>query len=509
MPSLTPRARLWLAAFCGFALLGGLWSLAAPRYSGPDENAHTIRAVSIVRGDVLGEARDGSPDYVRWVEIPPGFTSPALTTCFAFQPTVSADCQDFAADGPDVLTGTPAGRHPPAYYLVVGLPSLVEDGPNGIYLVRLVGLLVCSAILASAVLSLQRLPSRRLGGLGLAVAVTPMVLFVLGIVNPSAPEVAGAIGVWISGYVLLREAPEVVDPRVAARLGTAAAAMVLSRALAPLWLGLIVGTLLVALGSVAGLRALLRSRSALIWGGVALAATVVQVGWILLVKPLEVADELGVADTGFFELFGISLSNSWDAIHREMFGVFGWLDTAAPQSTYVTWLALVGFLVVVGLAASDRRTAVGILLVTGGTVLIPSLFEAVQAPNSGFIWQGRYTLPLAVGVPLLSAMGAGERPVSWLESGRLQLVAGALLIVGHVGAYYVHLRRYVAGTDSPFWFFASDGWTPPLPAWLLVAAFCLAVPATLWVLMGPRRWVSDEQAPPPAVPAADADPLPV
>ena len=498
MPTLTPQARLWLAAFCCFAALGGLWSLASPRYSGPDENAHTIRAVSIVRGDLLGDAVEGSPDYVRWVEIPPGFTSPALATCFAFQPTVSAECQDFAPDGPDVLTGTPAGRHPPAYYLVVGIPSLVEDGPDGIYLVRLVGLLVCSALLASAVLSLQRLRSPRLGGLGLAVAVTPMVLFVLGIVNPSAPEIAGAVGVWISGYVLLREAPEVVDPRVAARLGTAAAALVLSRALAPLWLGLIVGTLLVAVGSVAALRALLRSRAALAWGGVAVLATLAQVAWILLAKPLEVADELGVADTGFAELFGISLSNSWDAIHREMIGVFGWLDTAAPQSTYVAWLALVGFLVLVGLAASDRRTVVGIVLVTGGTVLIPSLFEAVQAPNSGFIWQGRYTLPLAVGVPLLSAMGAGERATDWLEAGRLHVVAGVLLVIGHVGAYYVNLRRYVAGTDSPFWFFGSTGWTPPLPAWLLLAAFCVAVPATLWVLTGRHRWLPDDAEPTPA-----------
>ena len=492
MPTLSRDARRWLAAFAAFAVLGGLWSLASPRYSGPDENAHTIRAVSIVRGDLLGEALEGSPDYVRWVEIPPGYTSPALATCFAFQPTVSADCQDFAPDGPDVLTGTPAGRHPPAYYLVVGIPSLVETGPEGIYLVRLAGLALASALLASAVLSLQRLRSPRLGGLGLVVAVTPMVLFVLGVVNPSVPEIAGAIGVWVSGYVLLVEAPDRVDARVAARLGVAASALVLSRALAPFWLACIVGTLLVSVGTVAGVRALLRSRAAVVWGGVAAAATVAQVGWIVVAKPLEVNDELGVADTGFFELFGISLSNSWDAIHREMFGVFGWLDTAAPTSTYVTWVALVGFLVLLGFALSDGRTAIALLLAVGGTVALPSLFEAVQAPNSGFIWQGRYTLPLAVGVPLLAAMGAGERAGPWVERGRLIPVAAVLVVVGHVGAYYVNLRRYVAGTDSPFWFFGSDGWTPPLPAWLLVGAFVVAVAAMLLVVVGPGR---DEAVP--------------
>ena len=43
-------------------------------------------------------------------------------------------------------------------------------------------------------------------------------------------------------------------------------------------------------------RALLRSRAAVVWGGVAAAATVAQVGWIVVAKPLDLSAALVVTD---------------------------------------------------------------------------------------------------------------------------------------------------------------------------------------------------------------------
>jgi hypothetical protein len=47
--------RVWWVSFALVALAGSLWSLASPLYSGPDEPAHATRAVSLVRGQWLGE----------------------------------------------------------------------------------------------------------------------------------------------------------------------------------------------------------------------------------------------------------------------------------------------------------------------------------------------------------------------------------------------------------------------------------------------------------------------
>ncbi len=37
--------------------------------------------------------------------------------------------------------------------------------------------------------------------------------------------------------------------------------------------------------------------------------------------------------------------------------------------------------------------------------MFPLVAEAASAPRIGFVWQGRYSLPLAIGVPVVAGLG--------------------------------------------------------------------------------------------------------
>ncbi|MCZ7527360.1 MAG: DUF2142 domain-containing protein [Acidimicrobiia bacterium] len=64
---------------------------------------------------------------------------------------------------------------------------------------------MASALLASAVVATLEVPAPRFALAGLVLSLTPVVLFIIGSVNPSAIEIAGAILLWVSGAILVRE----------------------------------------------------------------------------------------------------------------------------------------------------------------------------------------------------------------------------------------------------------------------------------------------------------------
>ena len=87
---------------------------------------------------------------------------------------------------------------------------------------------------------------------------------------------------------------------------------------------------------------------------------------------------------------------------RETLGYLSWDTVPPPAAAEVCWALAVAAVVVIGFAVSRRAG----LLVTAGVamvVAIPYVITVAGAlhPTIG-PWLGRYTLPLAVGVPLLA-----------------------------------------------------------------------------------------------------------
>src|SRR4051794_32925819 len=146
--------RSWWTAFAVLSLLGGLWSVADPVFSVPDEPAHAVYAVAAVRGQLSAPTK--GVDTI--VTVPATYANPnTAASCFIFAPTVPAGCAErLLARSGDAHVVTTAGRYPPAYYLYVGSATLLADGTAAIYLMRLLTVLACAALLASAFSSARR-----------------------------------------------------------------------------------------------------------------------------------------------------------------------------------------------------------------------------------------------------------------------------------------------------------------------------------------------------------------
>jgi Predicted membrane protein (DUF2142) len=172
--------------------------------------------------------------------------------------------------------------------------------------------------------------------------------------------------------------------------------------------------------------------------------------------------------------------------YEQMIGVFGWLDTPAPFLTILLWTMMLGGLTGLALVAGVRRQCVALIGLIGAATLVPVVIESAKAEDVGFIWQGRYTMPLAVGVPILAGLmvSTGERRYLVLDRTRLTLIATVALFVAHFLAYVQHLRRNMVGYDGPIQFWRDPNWSPLLPAWLLTAGYALALAGLLLWLFG-------------------------
>jgi hypothetical protein len=498
--------RVWWTTFVLAFALSALWGLANPPFAAPDEPAHVIRAVSLDHGELIGKNASrrlleelGGDDTNLQVRVPEVFRRVG-TPCFAFERNVPATC--LVVEGPsreaDALTS--AGRHPPAYYGVVGVASFLRDPGSGtVYLMRFITALLTAALIASAVTASRRTATPTLVVTGVLFAVTPMVLFVTGAVNPSAPEIAAAIALWVSGLILVSQSGERVDKRLVTTVGIAACVLALSRQLSPFWLGLIALAML-GCSNRASLRNLARSHWARLWALIVVASVGAQAAWVIIVKPLD-ASLLGRTrvDVPASEVVRNSLGASFSR-YREMIGVFGWLDTPSPALTFIMWTAGIGFLVFLAVAWGRRSHVTVIVGLVAATIVVPIVLESPAYRDvGGVFWQGRYTLPLAVGIPIVAAMA-----VSWSEPGRtfmrrrLVLAVAAALVIAHVLAFAQNLRRYTQGYDGEIQYWKDPLWAPPLSPLLLTIAYTAAVIAFVW-------WVLVQSG----APARARDELPV
>ncbi len=477
----SPRRR-WFARFCVIFGLSAAWALATPLFAGPDEPAHVVRAAGLSRGDFVAKDLVGSNHQV--VDVAERLShAQAAADCLKFNPHQNGTCVSFVGSDDLAPVATTAGRYPPLAYLLGAVALRFSTRSIGVYLARLATAMMAAACIATAFGDMDRLGSR-LGRAGVAVAATPTVFFLSGVVNPSALEIVAALAAWTSGLVLLRDATHGAPTRRSVmRFAIAASVLVLSRQLAPLWLA--VAAVVVVVGYCGRLTARSLWQSGRVrWGaGAVMLAGLFQLWWILAVwKPK--GDETVRLDEARGVITRLSIGHL-TAEFRQMIGVFGWLDTPSPELTYLLWTVAVGTLVLLGFACSSsrQRWAFGLLMVA--VVVLPVLIEVRQAPEYGLSWQGRYTLPIAVGVPLLAGVAAEgwwrDRGISTVSLTRVIL---ACVGVAHVAAFWQQLRRYTVGATGPLLFFRSPVWHPPVASGLLLGGYIVGIVAYLMVTTG-------------------------
>jgi hypothetical protein len=495
---LSPRAQ-WLVTFALVAALTGLWSLATPLFGSADEPAHVVRAASVARGEITG--RTPRPKVLvgqTFVRLPAIYASASShLECFAGKPKIDASCHKFT--GSETKIGsilTEAGHHPPAYYAVVGgVSRLSPTATIAVYLMRLTTAIITALFVTMAVSALRRMSVPRSVLVGLAVSLTPMVLAFGSVVTPSALEIAAGIATWACGLVLVSEMRDgkEADRGLVTQLGIAASALVLARQISMLWLALI-GVILAALLGKEALRRLFRATTARVWAVVVALCTSTQIAWIAFAHGLD----LSVPPALKIELSTPEIVR--ETVSRvpmffvEMLGNLGWIDTRLPRLSYILLTAALTSLVLFAMATGTRRYVLAMLVAIVVTVVVPIVLESWQATDYGFYWQGRYTLPFAVGVPLLAVFALQSHGGRRLLRGGLFVPAlGSLLIVANLLAFYQALRRWSVGAKGAYLYWLHPNWKSPVPQWLLIGAYSAAFIAfVVWLLGAVRSTATSE-----------------
>jgi Predicted membrane protein (DUF2142) len=471
-------------ALLGFAFVFaaiGLWSLVTPRYAAPDEPAHATKAAAVARDEWIGQ-REFTPTvpYVR-VNAAGTIANGANPACLAFDPDVSAAClKPWTYQPKPVSATTYVGTYPPLYYFLVGLPLRFTASTNVLFYMRLTGALVSALFLTAAFVSASRAPRARWTTLGVAVAATPTAIYMAAVINPSGLEISAAICLWTSALSLFaRHADGDARYRRSLVVWTAisAATLVQIRGLSPLLLLIVTLGVLAAVGHRQLLQ-LARRRDVQIGVGVVAACSIFAVAWILGEGSLHVAVGTPVpSSVGTLETLKKALHVGLD--FEEIVAVFGWLTVFLPLWCYAIW----GLAVVAPWAAGALRRAWRPILTAAGvavvTVALPTLLTFSQAHRYGIVGQGRYILPVAAGVPVLSAyaLSRAAEPARWLRPAAVGL--GLLIGLVQVAAFVQALHRYRTGLGAPIWV-AHAPWEPPLRWWAAIAGFALLQAGLLW-----------------------------
>ncbi len=443
------------------------WSIATPLFASPDEPAQIARAVALVHGDLIGTTVKNAGNAITDITIPAVYsyrTGAAYGSCFVFQPNVPASCAaPITRSTAEVATTTYAGRYPPLYYAIVGLPSLFTSSPTGIYLIRLVSALLNAVFLALAALSVVAWSRSRMLLIGLLVATTPMTFFLGGVVNASGFEITSATCLWCSGVVLALERADKAPRGLVVVVTASAAALLLSRALSPIWVVLI-AALLALLAGWRGVQSLARTRPVQVSLVVLVPCAIFAVGWIRVAHALDLVAagvKVGAHDTGWHLAAGIfGYTGTW---LKEMVGFFGWLDTPSPLLTYLVWYAVVGLLVLITFSCTAPRFVAAFLLLVAIVLTAPVVISYDEAHRLGIIWQARYIMPMAVGVPVMAVALIERSGALQSVRRRLPTVLCVALGIAEFSAFAEALRRYTVGASGPL-DYLQGAWQPPLGA---------------------------------------------
>lgn len=497
---------------------------------GPDEPAHIERAAATARLEIPNyrseDARVGAA-FMTPVWLPKDYAFWGDQTEHIYHRAPKPRCHGTWPDSCQILTATYQGAYSPAYYLLVGWPSLILTYPAGAYGMRLASALLSALLLASAVrTAAESSRGRRLPVLGVLAAATPSALFTAGMVNPSAAEVAGAVLTWSVLLALALDPDPALLRRRLLRLVIGGSLLMTARTLGPFWVfaalatvgcaALLarrsVGPLLTRRSAGSLLTAIRRpGRPVLAAAGALAAAGVAALAWDAYAGGTSVADP-SVRHIGLLAAARSIAGSTWFYARQE-FGQFGWGYQISPTPIVVAGIAMVLVLVVLALRLAGRAQA---LLLAAAVVTAIFVGIPLNAPDySNLTWIGRYQLPFVVGVPLLAAWLAerGGAARGWELGPRTSRLAAwlpgvfaALMAVSMGGFFYAIVHQYRSGNLMPFPSVKAP-WSPSITWHGAALLFAVGVAALcLTAVTSPRRSVAERAVVPgPRAPYADPE----
>ena len=471
--------RPFFRTFALLWLLASLWSLATPLMAYPDEPSHTIKAAAVARGQFTVQEGQSFGHGVH-VQVPSYIANLSAQTCTAFKRDVTAACAPAVPMDDNYLTigVTSAGLYNPMYYWLVGLPSLFLTGAPAIIGMRIASALLCTAFLAAGMTALTKLRNPKWPLAAAAVAITPMVLFLSSGINPNSLEVAATMAAFCGLLVCLESSSRLgqVKPAIAT-VGISVVVLANTRNVSLVWL-LIAFVVAVAFYGFRSLGKLFHNRTVLITAGVMLVGVGLGLLWIVLM--LFAPGSTAAAPEGITNLvagvrphqaFLTMIDRAFDFVPQYI-GVMGWLEVPAPQAVIQFWSMLLMLALLVPFTARPRRNAVGFWIAAGALAIVPAVVQAGLIGSVGYIWQGRYNLPLFMIAMISAGMAVRFRRFDPAPSFRgVARVLVAAAAVAHIYTFVYVLRRFVVGLkDSGNWqvMLTRPDWQPPF-GWILLA----------------------------------------
>lgn len=429
-PSASPSSsarRFALLVFLGLLFLQSSWIAAVPPMGAIDEFDHVYRAAGVAGGQwILEEEVPNARGSA--VAVPPGLVRVAEKRCEALTYAGDGNCHpvETLPDG-RVIVATAAGHYSPLYYALIGFPAAPFDGVAAVYVMRLVSALVCALVLACAAYCLALTSAGVWTRLGFIAALTPTLMYASVIPAPNSIEMVFALLMWCSALAAIRGVSAgKVEGSLLLLGGGAAMLVALSRQLGPLWVAIISLVLMVFAGR-SRIRTLVRRNpwASGLGGAVLLTGTTLSIGWTLWSGFLLQSGDVSAASS---EPGEVAWNPTWlVAWSLQIIGAFPFRNNPAPMAVYAFYLLALIPLVVAAICRARSGRRIAILSVVLLSQAIPLLLTAVSASSQGVIWQGRYQLPVVVGLTLMSGMVLDSRPPRFRTRDLVRVFAALML----------------------------------------------------------------------------------
>ncbi len=401
----------------GFALLGVAWMFATPLAESPDESSQYLRALTIADGHLLGpriglepieraQLREGvgAADKIRWIVpdqrgvVVPAALSPIDEHCFDGRPDLRGRCTEVSYNG---------DYFPLAYLLPAVVISTTHTWRPAMWGARAASLLPVLVLIALALVLTGA--ASRWRTVGLMAAITPTVLFIGSVTNPSGLEIAAGLA-FIAALLRLRRDGEAFPGWGWAALIVSGAATILAWQLGIVFAALDLAVY-AALSSASRLARLWSARrgEVLMTGLILGAASVAFVVWGAVsgvIHPTHVSFLQGVRG------LKLGVSTQLVSVLKGAVGIFGQYSVSLPLVMFWLWWLAVILLVLFALRTGPRRDGLVLAAVTLVAIAFPVLMFAFAYQHSGFGLQGRYVIPVLALIPIL----AGEI----IDTGRLR-----------------------------------------------------------------------------------------
>ena len=448
---------IWVLSMCV------LWSFTQPLYGSADETAHVVKAVATADLQFSGRTTVGDFGFnAKVFQVPQAYSQGLSYLCFVGPEKPSAECLGpFWQGSNKVEVASTAGSYPPTYYALVGPIGLLFPGSGGFYAMRLISSLL-TAIVGAWAFSLALHHGSKTRAVGVVLAFSPMAFSLSGSVNPHGLEIAGAILFWVSGLTALEKlgANQFISRRLLIAIATSTFIFATTRPVSFFWMILSILLMLLFSGLRGSIRKLIRNRQG------QLISVIVGFG-VLLSMIIQKVSGLGTA-VGGGQRPGLSthLQNleatfdNGDEYFRLMFGWFGWTEFAAPPVAFFLCIGIIALVVGFSSLVAETKKTFVVILGLAMVVVVPIIIEGIKAKTAGFGYQGRYTLALAVGIPIIAMWIRGDR-LNRSETRTFSVLAIATSATASLICLNFALQRYTVGLYGRKFWMLSPEWLPP------------------------------------------------